>query len=87
MALPCWMGVRELSIALDESVAETAANAAVTHGMSLSAWMNAATGRAIALESRLAAIREWAFEQGELPAEEMSWTDVVLGTGSETGDT
>jgi hypothetical protein len=34
------MGVRKLSVALDEQVADAAAASAERHGLSLSAWLN-----------------------------------------------
>ena len=74
------MTVRKLSIALEESVAEGAANAAEHHGVSLSAWINAAAERALVLENGLAAVREWESEHGELAVEELAWADGVLGT-------
>ncbi len=74
------VAVRKLSIALEESVAEGAANAAAQHGVSLSAWINAAAERALVLEDGLAAVREWESEHGELAAEELAWADIVLGT-------
>ena len=73
------MGVKKLSIALDESVAENAANAAEHHGLSLSAWLNRAAERALVLEAGLTAVREWESEHGELVAEELAWADSVLG--------
>ncbi len=74
------MTVRKLSIALEESVAEGAANAAEHHGVSLSAWINAAAERALILENGLAAVRKWESEHGELAVEELAWADGVLGT-------
>lgn len=80
------MAVRKLSIALDESVAEGAAHAAEHHGMSLSAWMNAAAQRALVREAGPTAVREWESEHGELAAEELAWADGVLGTADGRGD-
>ena len=75
------MAVRKLSIALERSVAEEAASAARRHGLSLSAWLNTAAARALALEDGLAAAREWEDEHGDLTSEELAWADAVLAAG------
>lgn len=72
------MAVRKLSVALDESVAERAARAAERHGLSLSAWLSAAAGRALVVEDGLAAVRAWEDEHGDLTAEELAWADTIL---------
>jgi hypothetical protein len=72
------MGVRKLSVALEESVAAQAADAAQRRGVSLSAWLNAAAERALLIERGLAGIAEWEAEQGELSVEELAWADSVL---------
>jgi len=79
------MVVKKLSVALDESVAAGAASAAELHGVSLSAWINAAAERALVVEAGLAAVRSWEAEHGALTAEELAWADAVLdaGTGAE----
>ncbi len=74
------MAVKKLSVSLDESVAERAASAAASHGVSLSAWLNAAAERAIRIEDGLAAVREWEAENGELSAEELAWADKVIAS-------
>ena len=72
------MAMKKLSVSLDESVAERAASAAASHGVSLSAWLNAAAERAIRIEDGLAAVREWEAEHGELSVEELAWADQVI---------
>jgi hypothetical protein len=72
------MPVRKLSVALDESVAQGAALAAERHGVSLSAWLNAAAVRALVVEEGLAAVQAWEADHGELTAEELAWADAVL---------
>ena len=60
-AIGCYrmdMGVEKPSIALDESVAERAANATEHHGLGLPAWLGEAAKHALVLESGLAAVRE-----------------------------
>ncbi|MCY4516456.1 MAG: hypothetical protein OXB99_04365 [Acidimicrobiaceae bacterium] len=74
------MAVKRLSVSLDESVAERAASAAASHGVSLSAWLNAAAERAIRIEDGLAAVREWEQEHGELSTEELAWADQVIAS-------
>jgi uncharacterized protein YaeQ len=70
--------VKKLSVALDESVAGRASEAAERHGLSLSAWLNAAAERALLLEAGLAAVAEWEAEHGALTADELAWADSVL---------
>lgn len=65
-------------MALDESVAAEAANAAERRGVSLSAWLNAAAERALVIERGLAGVAEWEAEHGELSAEELAWADSIL---------
>jgi hypothetical protein len=72
------MGVKKLSIALDERVAEAAAASAERHGLSLSAWLNRAAQNALALEDGLAAVAEWEAEHGPLTAEELAEADAIL---------
>jgi hypothetical protein len=72
------MGVKKLSIALDERVAEAAAASAERHGLSLSAWLNRAAERALAVEDGLAAVAEWEAEHGAFTAEEIAAADAVL---------
>jgi hypothetical protein len=72
------MAVRKLSVALEESVAAEAAEAAERRGVSLSAWLNAAAERALVIERGLAGVAEWESEHGELSAEELAWADSVL---------
>jgi hypothetical protein len=69
-----------LSIALDESVAQEAASAAACHGLSLSAWLNAAA-EALVLENGLAGVRAWEADHGELTHEELAWADAIIDGG------
>ena len=80
-----FMAVKKLSVALDESVAAGAASAAALHGVSLSAWINAAAERALVVEAGLAGVRAWEADHGELTAEELAWADSVLDAGAEKG--
>lgn len=72
------MAVRKLSVALEEAVAAQAAEVAERHGVSLSAWLNAAAERALLVEQGLAGVVEWEAEHGELSSEELAWADSVL---------
>jgi hypothetical protein len=72
------MGVKKLSIALDERVAEAAAASAERNGLSLSAWLNRAAQNALAVEDGLAAVAEWEAEHGAFTAEEIAAADAVL---------
>ncbi len=84
--LPSLMSVKKLSIALDESVAEAAANAAEHNGVSLSAWINAAAERALVVEAGLAAVHLWEKEHGVLGGEELAWADSVLDLARQRSD-
>lgn len=77
------MPVKKVSVALDESVAQGAATAAKLRGLSLSAWLNAAAERALAIEVALSAVRAWEADHGELSAEELAWADTVLDGNAE----
>lgn len=72
------MGVKKLSIALDERVADAAAASAERHGLSLSGWLNRAAQSALAVEDGLAAVAEWEAEHGAFTAEEIAAADAVL---------
>ncbi len=72
------MAVKKVSVALDETVAADAATAAQRHGVSLSAWLNAAAERALVVEAGLSEVAAWEAEHGELTAEELAWADAVL---------
>jgi hypothetical protein len=72
------MGVKKLSIALDERVAEAAAASAERHGLSLWAWLSRAAANALAVEDGLAAVAEWEAEHGAFTAEEIAAADAIL---------
>ncbi len=72
------MVVRKMSVALEESVAVDAIGAARRHGLSVSAWLNAAAERALVLEAGLDAVAAWEAQHGELSAEELAWADAIL---------
>lgn len=72
------MSVRKISIALDENTAQTAADAAARHGMSLSSWMNQAAERELRVEAGLRSVQEWEAEHGALTASELAAADRFL---------
>ena len=72
------MAVRKLSVALDEEVAQGAADVAARRGVSLSSWLNAAAERALVVEAGLAGVRAREAEHGELTPEELAWADEIL---------
>ncbi len=76
------MAVQKVSISLDESVLADARQAAQRRDMSLSAWLNEASERAletkVSLEEGLAGIAEWEAECGSISAEELAKADAVL---------
>ena len=74
------MGVKKLSVALDDRVARAASASAERHGLSLSAWLNRAAESALAIEDGLAAVAEWEAEHGALTAEELREADAILDT-------
>ena len=76
--------MREMSIELDESIAEKAVSTAERNGMSLSVWLSAAVLRALDLDEGLAAVREWEAENGKLTEEELAWADAVLDRAADT---
>lgn len=76
------VAVKKLSVALEQSVADEAAGAAKRHGVSLSAWLNAAAERALVVEEGLKAVREWEAEHGALTAGELAWADSVLNANT-----
>lgn len=75
------MGVKKLSVALDERVAEAASTSAERQGLSLSAWLNRAAENALAIEQGLTAVAEWEAEHGALSAAELAAADAVLDAG------
>jgi hypothetical protein len=76
------MPVRKLSVALEESVAAAAKQAAERRGMSLSAWLNDAAERALetegSIEAGLAGVAEWEAESGPPSAEVVAEVKAVL---------
>ncbi|HEY7932426.1 MAG TPA: hypothetical protein VID48_01260 [Solirubrobacteraceae bacterium] len=76
------MPVRKLSVALEESVADAAKQAAKRRGMSLSAWLNEASESALETEVRLqdglAGVAEWEAEHGPPSEEEAAKANAVL---------
>lgn len=72
------MGVRKLSVALDAKVAAGASASAERRGLSLSAWLNTAAERALAVEDGLLAVGEWEADHGALTPDELRVAEEVL---------
>lgn len=72
------MGVKKLSVALEERVARAASVSAERQGLSLSAWLNRAAENALAIEDGLRAVAEWEAEHGALTPEELRAADAIL---------
>jgi hypothetical protein len=72
------MAVRKLSVALDPSVADAAAEAAEREGLSLSAWLSRAAERALVVGRGLDAVRAWERDNGSLTDAELADADKVL---------
>lgn len=72
------MSVRKLSVALEESVAASAARAAQTAGVSLSAWLSRAAEHQLALERGRRAVVAWERDHGALTDRELRDADVAL---------
>jgi hypothetical protein len=70
------MPVKEISVALDPDVAETAT--AQAHGQSLSAWLNDAARARLTVERGRLAVQQWQDEQGALTDEERASADALL---------
>ncbi|HEY9182838.1 MAG TPA: hypothetical protein VIQ99_06545 [Gammaproteobacteria bacterium] len=68
-------------------MAEAAAASAERHGLSLSAWLNRAAEKALAIEDGLAAVAEWEAEHGAFTAEEIAAADAVLDAARKTAPT
>lgn len=72
------VGVRKLSVALEERVASSASASAERQGLSLSAWLSRAAENALAIEDGRAAVEEWQAEHGRFTAEELRAADEIL---------
>ena len=73
------MGVRKLSVALDESIAASASRAAREAGVSLSAWLSRAAVHELSLERGRRAVVAWEREHGALTEDELRNADALLG--------
>lgn len=72
------MTVRKISVALDESVAAAAMEAAGRSGLSLSAWLNRAAENELAIGRGLAAVSEWEAGHGAFSDAELAAADELL---------
>jgi hypothetical protein len=72
------MGVRKLSVALEDGIAQAAAASAERQGLSLSAWLTRAAESALSIEDGLAAVAEWESQHGRLTEAEVAAADAIL---------
>jgi hypothetical protein len=72
------MGVRKVSVSLDEQAATVAQRAAAAEGMSLSAWLSRAALQAAKIEDGLRGVAEFEAEYGPIPEEELRKADEFL---------
>lgn len=72
------MTVRQVSVALEDSVVAAAVEAAAHSGLSLSAWLNRAAEHELAIGRGLAAVREWEADHGALTDAELADADELL---------
>jgi hypothetical protein len=72
------MPATKLSVSIDEPVANAARLSAEHRGISLSAWLNQASRKELAIDKGLAAVAEWEAEHGPLSAEDLAAADAVL---------
>ncbi len=72
------MGVRKLSISLDEEAATAAREAADAAGMSLSAWLSRAATETAGIEAGLRGVAEFEAENGPIPEEAREWARDVM---------
>ena len=76
------MPVQKVSISLDEQELAAARQSAERRGMSLSAWLNDMSERALeteaSIEDGLAAVAEWEAENGPITPQELAEADAIL---------
>lgn len=65
-------------MALEDSVAAAAVEAAARSGLSLSAWLNRAAENELAVGRGLAAVSEWEADHGALTDAELAAADALL---------
>jgi hypothetical protein len=73
------MGVRKISVSLDDAAYDAAVEQAEAEGVSLSAWLSRAALHEARVAAGLRAVAEWEEENGPVTAEELAWADNVLG--------
>ena len=72
------MGVRKLSVALDEQVLEGARASAALEGSSLSAWLSEAARTRLRVRDGLRGVAEFEAEFGSLPDDAKRRADAIL---------
>ncbi len=69
---------KKMSVSLDSEIAERALKSAKDHGISLSAWLNAAAVRGLEVEDRRAATYERAKARGVPPSQRYSSAESIF---------
>ncbi len=72
------MGMRKLSVAIDEVIAREAAEAAEEEGLSFSVWLTRAAEDRLRLRRGLEAVHEWEAEHGAPSSEQLAQADLIL---------
>jgi len=73
------MGVRKISVSLDDEAYDAAVEQAEAEGVSLSAWLSRAALHEARVATGVRGVAEWEAENGPVTAEELAWADDVLG--------
>ncbi len=79
------MTVKKLSVALEETVAESAAASARRQGLSFSVWLNRAAESALSIEAGLAAAAEWEADHGAFTPDEVARARAALAVDGVSG--
>jgi hypothetical protein len=73
------VGVKKISVSLDDAAYDAAVKQADAVGVSLSAWLSRAALHEARIAAGLRAVAEWEAENGPLTADEVAWADDLLG--------
>jgi hypothetical protein len=73
------VGVKKISVSLDDAAYDAAVKQADAEGVSLSAWLSRAALHEARIAAGLRAVAEWEAENGPLTAAEVAWADDLLG--------
>jgi len=73
------VGVKKISVSLDDAAYDAAVEQADAEGMSLSAWLSRAALHEARIAAGLRGVAEWEADNGALTAAEVAWADDLLG--------